>query len=444
MKNSSQLPEPMPATDLWGPTLAALHRAGAVWVLALTGGGSGGIGRLLEVPGGSASTLEAVVPYCAESLQAFLGRAPEQACSPDTALALAATAWRRAVQLRPVPTAPPVPSISNPPGASSPAGSAPLAGSVPAASTTSAPRWIGVGCTAALVSDRPKRGTHRCHIALHSSRGTRLLSLTLAKGIRTRVAEERVVADAWLRLLAEELSIAAPAITGGEPGDLLETRFEACDPSLRRLYEGQTEVVWRPPAGMANAPLAGDDGAGADDVGADVVGLLPGSFNPVHAGHQRLRQVAEAVLGGPVAWEMSVLNVDKPPLDALTLAQRCRTLTEAPVALTGVSLFVDKARVLPGRTFVVGADTAERIVSPRYYGDDWGALRRALSGIREHGCRFLVAGRLQGETFQELNDLSIPAEFADLFQGLTAAQFRSDLSSTQIRRERSQPHGAGD
>ena len=425
--------------DPWTTAISQMHRAGAAWVVAVTGGGSGGIGRLLAVPGGSASTLEAIVPYSAESLRSFLGRAPEQACSAATALALAATAWRRAGQLlaSAPPTAPAglVPAVT--PGKPVPSAgfssSAPLSGAAAGLASqpsTSSPtpqaaaRWpVGVGCTAALVSDRPKRGEHRCHVAVHSAFGTRLVSLTLSKGARTRAEEEQVVADTWLRLLAAEVRVEPPPHPGWLPEDRQESRWQLCDVDLRDLYQGRAPVAWRTPAQQS--------GDRFDP--ARVVGILPGSFNPVHVGHQQLRRVAERVLGGPVAWEISVLNVDKPPLDALTLADRCASLGDAPVALTGVARFVDKARILPGRTFVVGADTAERIVSPKYYGEDVAALRQALTSIREQGCRFLVAGRLAGTEFQELSDLSIPPEFADLFQSLPETLFRSDLSSTQIR-----------
>ena len=65
-------------------------------VLAITGGGSGAIADLLEVPGGSRTVLEAVVPYSAAALVEFLRGKPEQFCSARTARAMAMAAFQRA------------------------------------------------------------------------------------------------------------------------------------------------------------------------------------------------------------------------------------------------------------------------------------------------------------------------------------------------------------
>src|SRR5207249_1122630 len=66
-----------------------IHGSGRRIALAITGGGSGVIARLLRVPGGSRTLVEAVVPYTADALVDFLGHAPEQACSVETAVAMA-------------------------------------------------------------------------------------------------------------------------------------------------------------------------------------------------------------------------------------------------------------------------------------------------------------------------------------------------------------------
>src|SRR5918911_1609466 len=44
--------------------------------------------------------------------------------------------------------------------------------------------------------------------------------------------------------------------------------------------------------------------------------LLCGSFNPLHAGHLKLAEVARIRLGVPVAFELGAVNADKPPLTA--------------------------------------------------------------------------------------------------------------------------------
>ena len=51
-------------------------------------------------------------------------------------------------------------------------------------------------------------------------------------------------------------------------------------------------------------------------------GLVCGAFHPLHFGHRQLREVAERLIGGPVYYEMSIRNVDKPPLDFLSIERR--------------------------------------------------------------------------------------------------------------------------
>src|SRR3954464_16046599 len=108
----------------------ALHPSGRRCAFALTGGGTGAAALLLNVPGASRTVLEVSVPYHEAALTDYLLRRPEQFCSPATADALAARAYERARWHD------------------------------PAASV------IGVGCTAGLATDRPKRGDHRFHVAV--------------------------------------------------------------------------------------------------------------------------------------------------------------------------------------------------------------------------------------------------------------------------------------
>jgi hypothetical protein len=97
---------------------------------------------------------------------------------------------------------------------------------------------------------------------------------------------------------------------------------------------------------------------------------------------------------------------------------------------------VEKARLFPGVTFVVGADTAARIVQPRFYGERVEAMTAALDELRRLGCRFLVAGRSGGDgVFQGLDQLAIPEAWRDLFAAIPEDHFRIDISSTVLRQQ---------
>ena len=127
-----------PSDAAWQRLISALHASGRKAALAITGGGSGAIGELLRVPGGSRLLIEAQVPYDSSALATFLGFAPAQASSAETAIAMARGARAHAARFVPAGT-----------------------------------DLVGLGATAALVSDRPRKGEHRFHIACADSTGAK-------------------------------------------------------------------------------------------------------------------------------------------------------------------------------------------------------------------------------------------------------------------------------
>jgi hypothetical protein len=165
------------------------------------------------------------------------------------------------------------------------------------------------------------------------------------------------------------------------------------------------------------------------------VALLPGSFNPLHHGHLALAAAAGRHLGVPVAFELSRANVDKPPLDDAEVARRAAQFRGVgPVWVTAAPTFVEKARLFPGAAFVVGYDTAERLLDPRYCGGDPAARDAVLRGLSAGGCRVVVGGRADAAgAFRVWGGAGLPAEFAGLFVPLAEADFRADVSSTAIR-----------
>jgi hypothetical protein len=371
--------------------VAAAHASEHQLVLAITGGGSKAISQLLEVPGGSQTVLEAVVPYSSAALTDWLGGTVEQSCSEPTARAMAMAAWLRARRLAP---------------------------------EADPHRLVGVGATASLASSRPKRGEHRLHVGVQTASATASFSLQLAKGQRDRKKEEWLAAKLVLVVLGEAVAVDANAARQALVEQLLDDevvdqRRQQAPREWRDLLLGRLACVDQP-----SAPQA----------------ILPGAFNPPHVGHQRLAQLSQQRLGQPVAYELSITNVDKPPLDYLEIASRIQSLQtmdeHASVVLSDAPTFRQKAALFPGCTFVVGADTLVRIADPRYYDGQPQRCESAIAEIADRGCRFLVFGRLFDDHFRVLSDLTIPESLRALCDEVPAAEFREDISSTELRNEK--------
>jgi hypothetical protein len=154
----------------------------------------------------------------------------------------------------------------------------------------------------------------------------------------------------------------------------------------------------------------------------------------MHVGHEQMARVACEVLHAPVDYEISILNVEKPPLDYLEIGDRIDQFRpEDNVWLSRAPTFVEKARLFPGVTFVVGIDTLRRVAAPRYYQGSEVACLKAIEEIASRGCRFLVFGRSIGGSFIRLGDLDLPPRLMSICREVPEAQFRQDVSSTEIR-----------
>jgi hypothetical protein len=375
---------PGPPTDLVARLHARPHRT----VYAFAGAGALALQWLHAVGGSSRTLLEAHDHYHPRSLAEAIGGTPERAVSPEVAAALARRSFGRARHLtehdeRPGPT-------------------------------------FGLGLTATIATDRRKRGAHRLEVAVADGLGLRSVGVELAKGARERAGEEALVGRRALALAAEAsglLGVADPAVRedeavrhGFEPGAPFERFLSGETPVLRLGVDG------RP----AEGPPAGPPPA-----------LVSGSFHPMHDGHRRLAEAAEAHLGRPAWFEMSLGNAEKAEIAAREAwARAAQAYGERGLVLTHEPLFSVKAELMPGVVFVLGVDTARRVLERRFYPGPEG-LDRAMERIRAAGARFLVAGRAGPDGFRTLGDLEVPAAFADLFEPLPA--FRVDLSSTELR-----------
>ena len=204
-----------------------IHDSPTRIVLAAAGGGSRAIADLLEVPGGSRTLLEAVVPYSAPAMVNWLGSLPDESCSAATARSMAMVAFLRA-------------RCYEEPGA------------MPA----------GVACTASLATDRPKRGPHRVHVALQTAAMTAAWHLELQKDRRTRAEEERLTGRLLLNVVAEACNVSQALNLDLLEGEQVEESRTQAPPAWQDLLLGKVESVR-----IQNFPLPLGEGQG---VRADV------------------------------------------------------------------------------------------------------------------------------------------------------------------------------
>lgn len=351
-------------------------------VLVATGGGSRAIADLLEVPGGSRTLLEAVVPYSPSAVVAWLGGPPDEFCSAATARSMAMVAFQRARVYEETGVSP-----------------------------------AGVACTASLATDRPKLGPHRVHIAVQTDALTATWWLQLQKDRRSRAEEERLVGRLLLNVVAEACGVAERLKL-----DLLEGE---------QVEEAKTEA----PAEWQDLLLGNVENVCVHPTDRPPKLLFPGAFNPLHAGHRRMAQIACEALSEPVAMEISIVNVDKPPLDYAEIGCRLGQFTpEQTVYLTRAATFEEKSRLFPGATFIVGVDTMRRIAAVEYYGGNQAACQFALERIASRGCHFLLFGRELGTGFVRLADLKLPDVLHKICREVPPDVFREDVSSTAIRK----------
>jgi hypothetical protein len=360
--------------------IQSIHASPYMLVLSVTGGGAGAIGELLRHGGGSATLLEAVVPYHENALRDYIGKEPERYCSGDTAREMAMAAFRRALEL------------AGPEGRTLP------------------DNIIGMAATCKLARSEERSGrAHEIYFASQSLSSTSTTSISLLED-RSREEEEELASGLMIHAIASLCGVGSAEcnsyLSSAEQQVLDQKELIATHDKRELLlsilqkennYDKKSILVTR---NMKNDPA--------------VPGIVfSGSFNPCHKNHAAMAKVAYERYGLPVSFEISLANVDKPPIDFISLENRLSSLQKyesetffGDVYLTNAPLFADKAMLFPGCSFLIGSDTLNRIFNEKYYreGEDKLTL---LEHFRRYDTRFLVFHRQDVELAADKDVLEI-------------------------------------
>lgn len=391
-----------------------IHRSPCKTVLAITGGGAEIIGELLRHGSGSATLLDAVVPYSTDAMDRFLGRKPEKYCSEKTARLMAMVAYQRALGLS-------------------------------KANEFAGQEIIGIGATCKLKAENEREGRkHEIHVAIQADCKTGVSSLELTAD-RTREEEEKIAALLIFNVLARHCGVyeidLSDVIETGEGkneeviekyefvsrpvGDLLKQRKISQDNNYETL--SMARINLKEPEAFEEPGEPGEP--------EKIRLVFPGSFDPCHRNHVLMARLASEKLGEPVHFEISLTNVDKPPIDFISLNQRLDSLRihknenfMGGICLTNAPLFLQKADLFPDSTFIIGADTFNRLFDAKYYGGTVN-IPAILKHFKEKNIRFLVFHRKSTE-------FCINPDVPELCEIVSLDEYEDDgTSSTEIRRK---------
>jgi nicotinic acid mononucleotide adenylyltransferase len=376
-------------------------------VLAITGGGTEAIGELLRHGGGSDTILEAMVPYSKESLHDLIGKKPDKYASAETAKDMAMSTYRRALLLD---------SRSEKPE--------PL-------------KLIGIGVTCKLAKHGHEREgrQHELYFASQSYYKTTVSGVTFEEK-RSREEQESIAANYILDRIASLCDPKKYAMQDTQENDagkrthIQEDEAEANNETSELLLRTLESIN-----SGKNVPGKVNLGNNPNKPGI----IMSGSFNPCHKNHIEMAMIASGKYGMPVDFEISLANVDKPPIDYISLKERVDSVkacmqdmrkgSAGNIYLSNSPLFADKALLFPGAIFLIGTDTLNRLFNVNYYreGEDMQSL---IDHFRKYNTKFLVFRRKDAEIFSGIN---IP----DICEIVSCDCYADDgTSSTKIRNER--------
>ena len=354
-----------------------IHSSPFKLVIVSSGGGTNAISSLLKVPGASNTILESYIPYSKESMNDFLNSKPDHYCSLDTCLSMAANAYKKSTKIN---------------------------------KQSKSKHLLGMAITASLATTYKKKGDHKFFIVVQSHDYTKYLECYLEKDLRTREMEEELITGCVINLLSESCGLKCdlPKIS-----EQIKIQQIDAEKSWKKLFNSQVGYI----SNIKNTPEL----------------IFPGSFNPLHEGHIKMKELAEKKTGMHTTFEICAKNADKPPL---TFYEIKRTIdqfqNDESWMLTSAGRFSEKAEMFPNSVFIIGADTLLRVFDEKFYKSHKDMMDH-IQRFNDHNINFLVFGRKVNQKFISLDKIKIPEIISARCTGFEETIFRDDISSTELR-----------
>lgn len=351
------------------------------YVATITGGGTGAISNILKRGGASSWFVEGNIPYSKESLVDFLGAEPEKYVSEETANQMALKSYLRAIQL----------------------GVAPQ-------------EAAGLGATAVLGKIEAEREgrKHFAYVSIQRYRSITSLKIPIER-FATRQDEEDYLANEIDKIM-----------TGG-PINIMERGHKVVSDYvnyMNLLLTDKRDYTLLTTDGIAKLKNS--------NLGTGRVAVYSGSFNPFHDGHAEVIRKAQDKYNN-IWLELSIKNVDKPEINLASLDDRLLSiyhgLTKADlhdkvkgIILSNTPKFKDKLWQLgPNVDFLVGSDTAKRIVDTKY-----GDPQELIDIAETYGTKFIVVHRPG-------HDFIVPMKYnIGMFEFTNGTGI--EISSTELRK----------
>jgi nicotinic acid mononucleotide adenylyltransferase len=297
--------------------LETLKKSGVYIHVACTGAGAGLQKIIADEPGISSVFVGSAFPYKKHETDTFLGFEPAKYVSEETAMAIAMESFIRAK------------TVAYKEGKYD-------------------QKCVGLGLTASIASENVHRGEHQifcCTISDNGVTGYNKL-LPKASGREARSKDDAAACRVAISELFEHLKNRDFRVLGWEW--VLEQVFfdRPVFTVNRRLKESSSNIKF------------------------------PGSFNPPHAGHFDMSSKSSAALrGGKVDYLINIDSPHKPNISIIECLCRVAAFRASEDFMTsanaihftkGQPLFLDKVGAYPTCKFIIGADTLNRILDPKW------------------------------------------------------------------------------